>query len=302
DPPMLIAFAHVDRSLLVDLLVSGLVSGATYALAAAGLALIYGVMEVINMAHGELYMMGAFAAYLGVTDLHLPYLLVLLFATVALGLFGLIFYDVLLRRLGTRAQFERGIVLTLGVSLILQNGAIIIFGAAPKTLTIPLTFKVFHVGGQNLVASRVYAVICAVVAFALLYLLLNRTAVGRSMRGAAQNPTAALMVGINPTRVARLTVVLGSALAGLAGCALTFVYDVHPSVGVPVVFTAFAVIIIGGLGSLTGTIITAFALGLTQSYVGGLVSTTLQDAVSFSLMMIVLFLRPQGLFGREVRL
>lgn len=294
--------AHVDTTLLVDLLVSGLVSGATYALAAAGLALIYGVMEVINMAHGELYMAGAYMAYLGVHDLHLPYVVVLLLATAVLGFGGLILYDGLLRRLGTRGQFERGIVLTLGVSLILQNGAIVVFGPEPKTLTTPLTFKTFDLGGQVLAATRIYAVLCAVAAFALLYLVLNHTTIGRSMRGAAQNPTAALMVGLNPTRVARLTVVLGSALAGLAGCALTFVYDAHPAVGVPVVFTAFAIIVIGGLGSLAGTVVTAFALGLTQSYVGGLVSTTLQDAVAFVLMMIVLFLRPQGIFGREVRL
>ena len=299
---MLLAFTHVDSTLLVDLLVSGLVSGATYALAAAGLALIYGVMEVINMAHGELYMAGAFVGYLGVTHLHLPYVAVLLLATVVLGAFGLVLHDGLLAPLGTRGQFERGIVLTLGVSLILQNGATAVFGPEPKTLTIPLTFKTFDVGGHLLVATRLYAVLCALVAFALLYLLLNHTTIGRSMRGAAQNPTAALMVGLNPKRVARLTVVLGSALAGLAGCALTYVYNVHPTVGISVVFTAFAVIIIGGLGSLAGTIVTAFALGLTQSFVGGLVSTTLQDAVAFSLMIIVLFLRPQGIFGRGVRL
>lgn len=299
---MLLAFTHVDSTLLIDLLVSGLVAGATYALAAAGLALIYGVMEVINMAHGELYMAGAFVGYLGVTHLHLPYVGVLLLATVALGAFGFLFHDGLLARLGTRGQFERGIVLTLGVSLILQNGAIVLFGPEPKTLTIPLTFKTFDVGGHILVASRVYAVLCAFAAFALLYVVLNHTTIGRSMRGAAQNPTAALMVGLNPTRVARLTVVLGSALAGLAGAALTYVYNVHPTVGIQVVFTAFAVIIIGGLGSLAGTIVTAFGLGLTQSFVGGLVSTTLQDAVAFSLMMLVLFLRPQGLFGRGVRL
>jgi len=294
--------ANVDSTLLVDLTVSGLVLGATYALAAAGLALIYGVMEVINMAHGELYMLGAYVAWLGIEHFHLPYVAVLLLATAALAVFGLFFYDGLLRRLGTRGQFERGIVLTLGVSLVLQNGAIVVFGPEPKTLTTRLTFKTFHVGGQLLVATRVYAVLCAVAAFALLYVVLNHTSVGRSMRGAAQNPTAALMVGLNPTRTARLTVVLGSALAGLAGCALTFVYNANPTVGVPVVFTAFAVIVIGGLGSLSGTIVTAFALGLTQSFVGGLVSTTLQDAVAFSLMMIVLFLRPQGIFGREVRL
>ena len=294
--------ATVNTTLLVDLLVSGLVSGATYALAAAGLALIYGVMEVINMAHGEFYMAGAFIAYLGVAYLHLPYIAVLALATVSLGLFGVVFYDGLLRRLGTRGQFERGIVLTLGVSLVLQNGAIVIFGAAPKLITTSFTLHSYHLAGQVVPVTRVYAVVCAVVAFVLLYLLLNYTNVGRSMRGAVQNPTAALMVGLNPIRVARLTVVLGCALAGLAGCALTFVYNANPSVGVPVVFTAFAIIIIGGLGSIAGTVVTAFGLGLAQSYVGGLVSTTLQDVVSFSLMMIVLFVRPQGLFGREVRL
>jgi branched-chain amino acid transport system permease protein len=297
-----VPIASVDTTLLVDLLVSGLVSGATYALAAAGLALIYGVMEVINMAHGEFYMAGAFIAYLGVAYLHLSYVAVLGLATVSLGLFGVVFYDGLLRRLGSRGQFERGIVLTLGVSLVLQNGAIVIFGAAPKLITTSFTFRSYHLAGQLLPATRVYAVVCAFVAFALLYLLLNYTTVGRSMRGAVQSPTAALMVGLNPIRVARLTVVLGCALAGLAGCALTFVYNANPSVGVPVVFTAFAIIIIGGLGSIAGTVVTAFGLGLAQSFVGGLVSTTLQDIVSFSLMMIVLFVRPQGLFGREVRL
>ncbi len=297
---MLIAL--IDTTLIINLLVAGLVLGATYALAAAGLALIYGVMEVINMAHGELYMIGAFVAYVGVTEFHLPYVAVLLLAAVMLALVGLVLHDGLLRRLGGRGQFERGIVLTLGLSLILQNGAFVVFGPEPRTLTTPLTLKTFEIGGHVLVVTRVYAVLCAVVAFALLYLILNHTTIGRSMRGAAQNPTAALMVGINPLRVARVTVMLGAALAGVAGSALTFVYNAHPTVGIPVVFTAFAVIIIGGLGSLAGTVVTAFALGLTQSFVGGLVSTTLQDAVAFSLMMLVLFLRPQGIFGRGVRL
>lgn len=294
--------AHVDTTLLFDLLVAGLVSGATYALAAAGLALIYGVMDVINMAHGELYMAGAYAAYLAVVDLHLPYAAVLALATAVLGVFGLFFYDGLLRPLGTSGQFERGIVLTLGISLVLQNGAIVIFGPAPKTITTAFSLQTLHIGGQIVPTARFYAVVCACAAFSVLYVLLHHSNLGRAMRGAVQNPTAALMVGLNPVRISRLTVVLGSALAGLAGAALTFVYNANPTVGIPVVFKAFAIIIIGGLGSISGTVVTAFGLGLAESYVGGLVSTTLQDAVSFSLMMIVLFLRPRGIFGREVRL
>lgn len=294
--------AAVDGTLLVELLVTGLIMGSAYALAAAGLSFIYGVMGVINMSHGELYMAGAFVAYVAVAHLGLSYLAALALAVVGLSLGGLLLYDGLLVHLGDRGQLERGIVLTIGVSLILQNGAIAVFGAAPRTFETDLTANVYDLAGIRLAAPRLFALVAAAAAFLVLYVLLQRTNRGRAMRGTAQNPSAALMVGLNPRAISRTTAIVGCALAGLAGAALAFVFSVNATMGLAVLFKAFAIIIIGGLGSMAGTVVTALGLGVVESYAGGLTSTTIQDAVAFGSMMLVLFLRPQGLFGREVRL
>jgi branched-chain amino acid transport system permease protein len=290
----------VDPSFLLQLLLNGLVVGVIYALIAMGLSLIFGVLEIVNFAHGEFYMLGAMAAYFLSTQVGLGY-----WSTAALALagglcVGWILYEFLLVRIDGEG-FERSILLTLGLSMVLQNLAIFFFTTTPKMIQGAQTFSNFTFGDVRVPVLRVFALVLGVGAFVALYLVLHRTRFGRAMRGVAQNREAALMVGIDPHAVSRLAVAIGIGLSGLAGAALAPVYAVHPLMGFSFVFKAFAIIIIGGLGNVSGAAIAAITLGVLESLVGGFLPQVLVDGMAFAAMILVLLIRPQGLFGRGVR-
>jgi branched-chain amino acid transport system permease protein len=290
----------MDSAFLVQLLLNGVVLGVIYALIAMGLSLIFGVLEVVNFAHGEFYMLGAMAAYFAVERLHLGYWATI--AAVSLGglCVGWILYEALLVRLGG-SGFERSILLTLGLSMVLQNGAVFLFTTTPKMVQSSLTYANVNIGGARIALLRLFALGVGLAAYAALHVTLHRTQVGRAMRGVAQNRDAALMVGIDPRAVSRLAVAVGIGLSGLAGAALATVYAVHPLMGFAFVFKAFAIIIIGGLGNVAGAAIAALALGIVESLMGGFLPQVLVDALAFGAMILVLLIRPQGLFGRGVR-
>lgn len=290
----------MDASFLIQLLLNGLVIGVIYALVAMGLSLIFGVLEIVNFAHGEFYMLGAVAAYFLSTNMQLGY-----WPTVAVALagglcIGYILYELLLVRIdGT--GFERSILLTLGLSMVLQNLAIFFFTTTPKMVQSPLTYSNIEFAGIQVPVLRLFALVVALASFAALFVVLHRTRMGKAMRGVAQNREAALMVGIDPRAVSRLAVAIGIGLSGVAGAALAPVYAVHPLMGFAFVFKAFAIIIIGGLGNVSGAAITAIALGVMESLIAGFLPQVLVDGMAFSAMILVLLVRPQGLFGRGVR-
>ena len=290
----------MDATFLIQLLLNGLVVGVIYALVAIGLSLIFGVLEIVNFAHGEFYMLGAIAAYFLSTHLGLGY-----WPTVALALagglcVGYLIYELLLVRI-EGAGFERSILLTLGLSMVLQNLSIFLFTTTPKMLQGPLTYTNIEFGGVQVPLLRVFALLVGIASFVALYLVLHRTRMGKAMRGVAQNRDAALMVGIDPRAVSRLAVAIGIGLSGVAGAALAPVYAVHPLMGFSFVFKAFAIVIIGGLGNVTGAAIVAVVLGVLESLIAGFLPQVMVDGMAFSAMILVLLLRPQGLFGRGVR-
>jgi branched-chain amino acid transport system permease protein len=290
----------VDLGFYLQLLLNGIVIGVIYALVAMGLSLIFGVLEIVNFAHGEFYMLGAMLAYFLTMNVGLGYWATVLAVTaVAVGL-GYVLYEALLASL-QGSGFERSILLTLGLSMVLQNGAVFLFTTTPKMVQTPQSYTNIVVGDVRVSLMRVLALVLGLLAFGALYLILYRTRVGKAMRGAAQNRDAALMVGIDPRAVSRLAVAIGIGLSGLAGAALAPVYAVHPLMGFSFVFKAFAIIIIGGLGNIAGAAIAAVALGIVESVVGGFLPLVMVDALVFSSMIAILLLRPQGLFGRGVR-
>ena len=290
----------MDVSFLIQLLLNGLVIGVIYALIAMGLSLIFGVLEIVNFAHGEFYMLGAVAAYFLSTNLQLGY-----WPTVAIVVLGGLcagdlLYELLLATIKGEG-FERSILLTLGLSMVLQNLAIYLFTTTPRMVQGSLTYANFVFGEVRIPVLRVYALGLGLAAFAALFLILHRTQAGKAMRGVAQNRDAALMVGIDPRSVSRLAVAIGIGLSGLAGAALAPVYAVHPLMGFSFVFKAFAIIIIGGLGNVSGAAIAAITLGLLESLAAGFLPQVMVDGLAFSAMIVVLLVRPQGLFGRGVR-
>jgi branched-chain amino acid transport system permease protein len=290
----------VDCSFFAQLLLNGLVMGVIYALVAMGLSLIFGVLEIVNFAHGEFYMLASMLAYFLTAQWGFDYWATILVVTVVGVAVGYVLFEGLL--LALRGEtFERSILLTMGLSMVLQNGAVFLFTTNPHLLESKLSYQNILVGDFRMPVARLYALGLGFAAFAVLYLILHRTRIGKAMRGVAQNRAAADMVGIDARAVSRLAVAIGIGLTGLAGAALAPVYAVHPLMGFNFVFKAFAIIIIGGLGNISGAAIAAVILGVIESLAGGLLPLALTDAVAFLSMIAVLLLRPQGLFGRGVR-
>jgi branched-chain amino acid transport system permease protein len=287
----------VDPVYLIQLALNGIIIGLLYALVAVGLALIFGVLDIINFAHGELLMVGAFAMVFALPAVGLWYWPALAAAVVATALCGLVIYELFLSRLRI-GEFERSILITLALSIIILHVVQYLFTANPRIVDTQYGFDGVTVGAIRITWTRVIGAGAALAAFGLLYVLLKHTQFGRAMRAIAQSRDAALMVGIRPKRVARNAVVLATALCGLAGAALAPIQLVTPGMGQYLIFKAFALVIIGGLGNIPGTITAAVGLGLMESFIGGFFEIVWQEAAVFIVMIAVLLLRPDGLFKR----
>jgi branched-chain amino acid transport system permease protein len=287
----------LDATYALELSLNGLMLGLIYALIAVGLALMFGVLNIINFAHGEWMMLGGFSMAIALPAFGLAYWPALGCAVVVTALIGLLLYELFLARLGQQ-EFERSILITLGLSMVLLYGAQYVFTATPRMIDTSYGFDGIEIGDIRMTDTRVIAAGVAVAAFAALYAVLRFTQFGRAMRAIAQNREAALMVGIRPRTVARNAVALSAGLCGLAGGALAPIQLVQPDMGQAVIFKAFALVVIGGLGNLPGTIAAALALGLIESWIGGFFDIVWQEGTVFALMIVVLILRPDGLFQR----
>lgn len=287
-------------TLFLNELVNGLTAGSEYALIAAGLALIFGVLEIVNFAQGELYMVGGYLLYLAETHLKLSYVPALLVSIVGMALVGVIFYFVVIARILNRG-WQVQLVATLAASIIMVNVAIVVAGSLPVTVTSPIAYNNIIAGPLRMSEQRLIVFGAAFVAFAGLYALLRFTKIGRAMRAVAQNREAATVVGVPIRRIGLVAVVVGSVLCGLAAGTISPLYNVSPTMGSLVIIKAFAAVIMGGFGNVTGAVISAFVLGLTESFSIGYVTSAYADAIVFAVMIAVLLLRPNGVFGRAVR-
>lgn len=290
----------MDASLLSQLLVNGICVGLGYGLAAVGLALLFGILEQVNFAHGEIYMLGAFALWWFGDQLGVPYWFALPMVVAAMCASGWLLARVVLLPTLDR-PFETVILATFAVSIILQNLVRLVFGATPQHLTSPLEGVAFDVAGVLLFGQRFFAAVLAVAALAGLVLFLRRTETGRAMRAMAQNRDACFMVGIDVRRVTSVSAAIAAGLCGLAAAGIAPLFDLYPNMGTDVTFKSFAVIIIGGMGNVAGAMVAGLMLGVAESFAGGLVGAAYRDGIGFSLMIVMLLLRPQGLFGKSVR-
>lgn len=287
----------VEPIYLLQLTLNGVMLGLLYALIAVGLALIFGVLEIINFAHGELLMIGAYAMAFALPAFGLYYWPSLIVAVIAAAIAGWILYELFLVRLKL-GELERAILITLALSIIILHVVQYAFTASPRIVDTQFGFEGFEIGAIRMTWTRVIGSAAAAIAFALLFVILKFTQFGRAMRAIAQNREAALMVGIRPRTVARNAVILATALCGLAGAALAPIQLVQPGMGQVLIFKAFALVIIGGLGNIPGAIAAAILLGMVESWVGGFFTIVWQEASVFVLMMGILLLRPDGLFKR----
>ena len=287
---------NVDATYLLQLSLNGIMLGLIYALIATGLALIFGVLEIINFAHGELLMIGAYVMAFALPAMSGQYVPSLLLAVAASALFGVMLYEGFLSRLRDK-DFERSILITMGISMVLLYGCQYLFSPTPRMVNSQFGYGGLSIGAITITWNRVAASGIALAAFGVLWFVLFRTQFGRAMRAVAINRDAALMVGVRPRSVARNAVVVATVLCGLAGAALAPVHLVQPIMGQFLIFKAFALVIIGGLGSIPGAIIAGLGLGILESWIGGFFAIIWQEVAGFVIMILILLFRPHGLLG-----
>jgi branched-chain amino acid transport system permease protein len=283
---------------LLSQLLLGLVNGSFYAMLSLGLAVIFGLLNVINFAHGALYMMGAFAAFIGVTSFGLNYWAMLVMAPLAVGLFGILVERAMLRRL-YRLDHLYGLLLTFGITLLLEGLFRSFYGVSGQTLDVPAMLTgATDLGFMILPNYRAWVVLASLAVCLATWFVIEKTSLGATLRAGTENPKLVEAFGINVPRMVMLTYGFGVALAGLAGVLAAPVINVTPLMGSNLIIVVFAVVVIGGMGSILGAILTGLGLGVIE----GLTRVWYPEAsevVVFVVMVIVLLLRPAGLFGKE---
>lgn len=267
--------------------------GLTYALMALGLTLIFGMMHIVNFAHGELLMLGAFCLFYLYGVLGLNFFIGFILTMIILGLFGILLERVIFRPI--TGQIRPQIVASLGVSLVLMNVGYVVFGLKSKSVTsvIPGVTQLF---GAYIAKERIMAMAFSLLLVGILYYLLQRTKVGRAMRAVQQNAEAAALQGVNVDHINSLGWGLATALAAAGGALLAPIFSVHPAMGYRPVCLAFVIVIIGGLGSIPGAFFGALIIGLVESFVGTLLGSEFAWGSIFILAVLTILLRPKGLF------
>lgn len=283
-----------------QLLIAAMVTGVLYALVGLGLNLVYGTMRLLNVAHGEILMIGAYVALLGFTDLGLSPLLSAAVAAVFAALMGAALYLGLLRRLiaarEVAARLEpNSLLVFVGASVILQNVAALIFTGTPQGYR--YLDAVYHVGAVSITANRLaaFVIAAAICGAALVFLRLSIT--GLAIKALIQNRDAAGIVGVNVERVQFTSLCLGFAVAAAAGALVSMTEQVSPFMGFPFTIAAFVVIILGGLGNLSGGIIAGIALGFIQTYGVALTSSAWSSILLYGVFVAVLLFRPEGMLS-----
>lgn len=279
-------------------LLLGLINGSFYALLSLGLAVIFGMLNVINFAHGALYMLGAFVAWFLLQYLGLGYWWALLLSPIAVGAIGIVIEKTMLQRL-YKLDHLYGLLFTFGIALIVEGIFKHFYGVSGQSYTTPDLFK----GGTNLGFMflpyyRGWVVVLSIAVCAATWYAIEKTRLGSYLRAATENPRLVQSFGINVPIMITLTYGFGVALAGLAGVMAAPIYSVNPLMGSNLIIVVFAVVVIGGMGSIFGAVVSGYLLGILE----GLTKVFMPEAaniVVFVIMVVVLLLRPAGLFGRE---
>ena len=287
----------VPTGALFGQLLIGLINGAFYAMLSLGLSVIFGLLNIINFAHGALYMMGAFVAYFALQWAGIGYWPSLLIGPLVVGLVGIVLERTMLKRL-YHLDHLYGLLLTFGIALVIQGVFRNEFGSSGLPFTIPRQLTgAYNLGFMFLPVYRGWVVLFSLVICLATWYVIERTKLGAYLRAATENPTLVQAFGINVPRMITLTYGFGVALAALAGVLAAPIYQVNPLMGSNLIIVVFAVVVIGGLGSILGSIVTGFALGIVEGFTKVFYPEA-SNTVIFVIMALVLLVRPSGLFGR----
>lgn len=287
----------MDWIIFAQMLWYGIERGVIYVVFAMGMTLCFGVMGIINFAHGELCMLGAMLVYSLMTFVGVPFFPAAAISIVSVAIFGIIFNRVAVQPLIVKNPWSV-LISTIAVSWILIHGGYAVWGPYSYRLDFPFP-QVLNLGGVCISVGGITVVIVAAIAVAALYLFLAKAKIGKVMRATSQNPTGASLVGININRTYVYTMIVASALAAIAGIFLFPILASSPSMGQSVLIMGFVIVIVGGMGNVTGCVIIGLLIGILETLFGQYVNMLFRGAFIYSIMILVLLVRQQGVFARK---
>ena len=273
--------------------------GSTYAIVALGLTLVYGILHIPNFAHGHLYMLGAYICFFLITVYEFGFWPAVIVATLILGVIGIIVERLAYRPLHDQPHIN-SFISAIGVLMILENGVIALWG--PQGQRIPNPYPgIVEWLGVTMSEQRILVIVSAFVLIVLLQLFIKKTTMGSTIEAVAQNREGAMLVGINVNRVSSLTFAISTILASIAACLVAPIFIIAPDMGALLGMKAFIIVILGGLGSIPGAIVGGIILGMLEALGGGYLSAAYKDVYAFGALVLILAVKPTGLFGKEVQ-
>ncbi|MFY9174704.1 MAG: branched-chain amino acid ABC transporter permease [Peptococcia bacterium] len=283
--------------MLVSAIINGLIIGSSYVLVASGLTLIFGILDVVNLAHGEIYMLGAFVAFTVATLMGINFWIALLIAMIVVGCIGILLEKLFFKQLREKPHIYMMIV-SMALSTLLSNLAMLIWGSEPRMLVTPMANTTIRFLGTAVTLQRLIVIVVGAVLIVLLNLFIEKTTTGKTLRATAQDRDASALMGININKVFSITFALGCALAAAAGTLIAPVFQVFPTMGLNLFSKSFTVVIMGGLGNILGAVFAGLLLGIVESLGAVFISTAYKDAFSFIILILFLLFRPNGIMGR----
>ncbi|HBF43540.1 MAG TPA: hypothetical protein DDW42_07930 [Desulfobacteraceae bacterium] len=281
---------------ILAILLNSLMLGMLYILIAMGLTLVYSILEIVNFAHGEFYMLGGFTSYIFFSQLHVNYFLTMLLAFVLIGGFAVIIEKLIFKRY--REQILPAFMVSLGLVWILSESMRLIFGNWDKS--VPVAFPgIIKIGGLSFSVERLIVTIMGAILIALLYIFIRFTKTGRAMRAITQDKDAALLQGVNIDFICSIAFGVGCGLAAIAGVLLGSVFYVSSTMGAPVIMKSFIIIILGGLGSIPGCLLGGLILGFIDNFASVFLTVPKVTIITFAMIFVLLIFRPRGLLGHE---
>lgn len=284
--------------LYLNIIVAGLLTGAVYGLMALGLSVIFGVIRIVNFAHGEMMVLGMYAAYLLNQHFGLDPLVSLPLVVAALFFLGFALQRGLINRYIARPDHEQFLLL-LAIAILITASLLIGFGPDARNVQLDYAYDSYEIGALIFDKVRVIAAACAVIGAGALWSFFRFTRTGKAIRACADNQIGAQVVGLDVKRLYAITFGIGVACVGAAGCLLLLLVDVQPCIAADYTLLAFIIVILGGLGSMPGAILGGLLVGVSEALSGFLIMPSLKSAFSFALLILVLLVRPQGLLGRR---
>ncbi len=284
-------------------LINGLQLGFVYALIALGYTMVYGIVRLINFAHGDVFMIGAYLGFFAMANWHLPFPVAIVVAMVGCGLLGVLIERIAYKPLRNAPRIS-ALITAMGVSLFIQNFTNLnfVFGPAPRPFPRPFPVQTFDLGGVAITNIQIIVFGVSILLMVALTLFVNNTRTGRAMRAVSQDKDTARLMGINVNTMISITFGIGSALAGAGGVLYGIAYpQIQPMMGVMPGLKAFVAAVLGGIGIIPGAMLGAVIMGVVETFTSAYISSTLRDAVAFGILILVLLVRPAGLLGKKQR-